>query len=383
MKITNVEAFPVWSGTRNFLFVVVDSDEGIYGVGEAGLTGRELAVAAAIEHFKPLLIGQDTRRTEHIWQTLFRGGFFPADKVLSSAISAIDIALWDLNGKALGLPVYDMLGGRVRDRVVCYPHNGGATIPALVESCLKTKAEGWRFVRWGLSEGEGDVFEPRRAVRKAIAQMQAVRAAVGDDIEIVFDVHTRLDLADTVTLCREVEPLRPYFMEDPLRSENPDSFKTLRLRTGVPLAAGEQFSSKWEFRQLIEEEWIDFARIDLCIAGGFTEARKIAGCCETHYIKLATHNPLGPVSTAACLHLNLASSNFGVQEWGIRGTGDRPGGVMADIFPIGLVWQDGNLMPPTLPGLGIEFNRDAARKHPFQMRELPHFHRDDGSLTNW
>ena len=196
MKITNVEAFPVWSGARNFLFVVVDTDEGIYGLGEAGLTGREQAVVGAIEHLKPLLIGQDPRRKEHIWQTLFRGGFFPAGKVLGSAISAIDIALWDIDGKALGVPVYDLLGGRVRDKVVCYPHNGGATIPALVESCLKTTAEGWRFVRWGLGDVEGDIFEPRRAVRLAIKQMQAVREAVGDDIEIVFDVHTRLDLPD-------------------------------------------------------------------------------------------------------------------------------------------------------------------------------------------
>jgi len=382
MKITNVTPFPVWSGTRNFFFVVIDTDEGIYGVGEAGLTGRELAVAGAMEHFKPLLIGQDATRIEHIWQTLSRGGFFPAGKVLSSALSAIDIALWDIRGKALGVPVYDLLGGLVRDKVVCYPHNGGATIEELVESCLKTTAEGWKFVRWGLGDS-GDILEPRRAVRKAIKQMQAVREAVGDDIDIVFDVHTRLDLPDAVTLCREVEPFHPFFMEDPLRSESPDSFKTLRPRTAVPLAAGEQFCSKWEFRQLIEEEWIDYARIDLCIVGGFTEARKINGWCETHYIKLATHNPLGPVSTAACLHMNLAASNFGVQEWGIRGKGDRPGGVLNDIFPVSLQWADGYLLPPVGPGLGIEFNREAARKHPFEMHELPHLRRLDGSFTNW
>jgi galactonate dehydratase len=383
MRITNVEAFPVWSGTRNFLFVVVDTDQGIYGVGEAGLTGRELAVVGALEHLKPLLIGQDPMRTEHIWQLLFRGGFFPAEKVISSAISAIDLALWDIKGKALGVPVYDLFGGRVRDRVVCYPHNPDTgEIKTLVESCLRTKAEGWKFVRWGITP-DGEIMEPRRSVRRAIQQMQAVREAVGEEIEIILDVHTRLDLPEAVTLCRELEPLHPFFIEDPLRSENPDSFKTLRARTAAPLAAGEQFSSKWEFRQLIEEEWIDYARIDLCIVGGFTEARKIAGWCETHYIRLATHNPLGPVSTAACLHLNLAAPNFGVQEWGIRGRGDRPGGVLADIFPIGLEWEDGYLLPPTRPGLGIEFDREAARQHPFQMRELPHLRRLDGALTNW
>jgi len=379
MEITNVEAYPVWGGSRNFLFVVVDTDAGIYGVGEAGLTGRELAVMGAIEHLKPLLIGQDPARIGHIWQMLFRGGFFPAQRVVTSAMSAIDIALWDIKGKALGVPIYDLLGGRVRDQVVCYPHNVGhsSEITPLVESCLQTKQEGWKFVRWGLPQ-DGDILEPRQAVRTAIRQLQAVREAVGEEIEITFDVHTRLDLPEVVWLCREVESLHPFFMEDPLRCENPDSFKTLRLRTSVPLASGEQFSSKWEFRQLIEEEWIDYARIDLCIVGGFTEAVKIAGWCETHYIKLAVHNPLGPISTAACLQLNLACPNFGVQE-----QPRRPGTMLTDVVPVQPEWEDGYLLPPTRPGLGIEFDRQAARKHPFQMAELPHLHRLDGSVTNW
>ena len=379
MKITNVEAYPVWGGLRNFLCVVVDTDEGIYGVGEAGLTGRELAVMGAIEHFKPLLIDQDPFRIEHIWQVLFRGGFFPAQRVLSAAISAIDIALWDIKGKALEVPIYELLGGRVRDKVVCYPHNlgHGAEVAPLVDSCLQTKEEGWKFVRWGLPDEDG-VLEPRRAVRMAIQQFQAVREAVGQEIEVVFDVHTRLDLADAVWLCQEVEPFRPFFVEDPLRCENPDSFKTLRPRTTVPLAAGEQFSSKWEFRQLIEEAWIDYARVDLCLVGGFTEATKIAGWCETHYIKHAVHNPLGPVSTAACLQLNLACPNSGVQE-----QPRRPGTTLTDVVPVQPEWEDGYLLPSTRPGLGIEFDREAAKMHPFQMRELPHLRRLDGSVTNW
>ena len=377
MKITDIETYPVWGGFRNFLFVVVDTDQGIYGVGEAGITGRELAVIGAIEHFKPLLIGQDPFRIEHIWQMLFRGGFFPAQRILTAAISAIDIALWDIKGKALGVPIYELLGGRVRDKVVAYPHNSGATTKHLVESCLQSKEEGWKFVRWGLPSN-GEILKPRQAVLTAIEQFQAIREALGDDIELTFDVHTRLDLADTLWLCQEVETFRPYFIEDPLRSENPDSFKTLRLRTTVPLAAGEQFSSKWEFRQLIEEEWIDYARIDLCIVGGFTEARKIAGWCETHYIKLAVHNPLGPISTAACLQLNLASPNVGVQEqpW-------PPGTILPDVVPVQPEWKDGYLLPSTLPGLGVEFDREAAKKHPFEMTEPPHLHRLDGSVTNW
>src|SRR3954452_2798775 len=379
VKITNVEAHAVWGGQRNFLFVTVDTDEGISGVGEAGITGRELAVMGAVEHFRPLLVGQDPMRTEHLWQLLFRGGFFPAQRILASTISAIDIALWDIKGKALGVPVYDLLGGRVRDKVVCYPHNVGHAleIEPLVESCLQSKEEGWKFVRWGLPN-DGDLLEPRAAIKATVEQFRAVREAVGDEIELCFDVHTRLDLPDALRLCREVEPFRPYFIEDPLRSENPDSFKTLRPRTAVPLAAGEQFSSKWEFRQLIEEEWIDYARIDLCIVGGFTEARKIAGWCETHYIKIALHTPLGPISSAACFQFNLACPNFAVQE-----QPRRTGTVLTDVVPVQPEWADGYLLPSDRPGLGIEFDREAAKKHPFQLADLPQLRRADGSFTNW
>jgi galactonate dehydratase len=379
MKITDIQAYPVWGGHRNFLFVVVDTDEGIYGVGEAGITGREKAVIGAIDHFRDLLLGEDPFRVEHIWQVLFRGGFFPAQRILTSAISAIDIALWDIKGKALNVPIYELLGGLVRDKVVCYPHNRGEVdnVNTLVESCLETKEEGWKFVRWGLPN-DGQILEPRQAVRQAIGQFQAVREAIGEEIEICFDVHTRLDLPEAVWLCQEVEQFNPFFIEDPLRSENPDSFKTLRPRTRVPLAAGEQFSSKWEFRQLIEEEWIDYARIDLCIVGGFTEARKIAGWCETHYIQLAVHNPLGPISSAACLQLNLATPLVGVQE-----QPRKTGTVLTDVVPVQPEWKDGYLLAPTRPGLGVEFDREAAKQHPFQARELPHLRRKDGSFTNW
>jgi L-alanine-DL-glutamate epimerase-like enolase superfamily enzyme len=384
MKITAIEAFPVFNGARNNLFVTVDTDAGIDGVGESGLSGRELAVMGAIDHFKPLLIGEDASRIEHLWQTLFRGGFFPANRVLCSAISAIDIALWDIQGKALGVPVYRLLGGLARDRVVCYPHaqipddSAPKALAGLVESCLKHVEEGWKFLRWHLPQQPGGVLEARIAVRTALEQLEAVRAAVGDDIELCLDIHTRLELSDAVRLCRESERFRPFFMEDPLRAENPHLYRRLRSQTAVPIAAGEQFASKWEFRELIEEDLIDYCRVDLCIVGGLTEARKIAGWCELHGIRLATHNPLGPVSTAACLQLNLATSNVGVQE-----QPRRPGTTFTDVVPVQVAWEDGYLLPPDRPGLGITFDRDAARAQPFQMTETPHLHRLDGSLTNW
>ncbi len=383
MKITRIETYPVWTGSINLLFVVVETDAGILGIGEAGLTGRELAVIGAIEHFAPLLIGQDASRIEHIWQLLFRGGFFPGGRVLSAALSAIDIALWDIKGKVLGVPIYELLGGRVRDLVVCYPYNADTPeIEPLVESCLQTVELGWKFVRFSLPERDG-LFEPRQAVRTALKQVEAVRRAIGEEIEIIVDVHTRLDPPEALWFCQEMEAYHPFFIEDPLRVENPVSYRALRQRTSVPLAAGEQLSSKWEFRPFIEEELIDYARVDLCLVGGLTEAKKIAGWCETHHIQLAVHNPLGPVSTAACLHLNLTCPNFGVQEQGAGEQPPQPGTILSDIVPVRPQWQDGYLLPPTGTGLGIEFDREAAMRSPFRMAELPHLYREDGSLTNW
>jgi L-alanine-DL-glutamate epimerase-like enolase superfamily enzyme len=379
VKITNVECLPVQDG-RTCVFVVVETDEGLFGVGEAGLTRRANAIAAVVEDYATLLVGEDPLRIEHHWQRLSRGFFFPHDRIAGSALAAVDIALWDLMGKALNVPVYQLLGGRVRDRVVCYPHMGGRTTEELVERCRAARDEGWKFVRFSPNIGPDGRFEPGEAVRESVAMFEAVRGALGDTVEICFDIHTRLDPPDAIQLCRAVEPYRPFFMEDPIRSEGPNSFRLLREHINVPLAAGEQYCSKWEFRQIIEEDLIDYARIDLCICGGISESRKVAAMAETHYIKLATHNPLGPVSSAACLHLNLASSNVGVME-----QPQRPGRAMTNAVPVQVQWEDGCLLPPTAPGLGIEFDRAAARKLPYQPgatgRNL--LHRADGSFTNW
>ncbi|MCY3779306.1 MAG: galactonate dehydratase [Chloroflexi bacterium] len=377
MKITDVKVYLAreW---RTFCFVVVETDEGIRGIGEAGITGRELAVGGAIEHFRPLLIGQDPFRSEHIWQLLFRGGFFPAQRILTAAIAAIDIALWDIKGKALGVPVYDLLGGRARDRVLTYNHNGGDTVEELVECCQRSMDEGWKVLRWGLAHEPDGVLEPDVEVRRAIKEFEALRLALGDEIKLAIDVHTRLNMADALWLCQEVEQYRPYFIEDPLRVENSQSYRNLRGRTTAPLAAGEQYNSKWEFRQVIEEELIDYARVDLCICGGITEAKKIAAMCETHYIELAVHNPIGPVATTAFLHLCLSVPNCAVQE-----LPRRPGESLPDLVLNQPEWEDGYLLPPTAPGLGIEFNPEALSKYPFSMGELKHLRRADGSVTNW
>ena len=362
---------------RTFLFVEVETDAGILGLGEAGLTGLEPAVIGAVESLRESLIGEDPFRIEHLWQSMFRGRFFPAQRVLSAAIAGIDMALWDIKGKALGVPVYQLLGGRVRDRVACYPHISGDETADLVSVAREKVDAGWKFVRWGLPS-EGDLLEPSRAVRKSIDQFEALRDAVGDDIELCFDVHTRLDPSDAIRLCREAERFRPFFIEDPIRSEDSNGYRRLRQATAVPLAAGEQYSNKWEFRQIVEEDLIDFARIDLAICAGITESKKVAGWCETHFIRVALHNPIGPVSTAACLHFNLATPNFGVQE-----LPRKPGESIADLVEHQPIWRDGYLLPPTEPGLGVTLNKELLHNYPFTLTSLPNLHREDGSFTNW
>lgn len=378
MKITAIETLIV-GDVRNFLFVIVSTDQGLTGVGEGGITWREQAMAGVVDALRPVLIGQDPFRTEHLWQVMFRCGFFPLGRIGMGALSAIDIALWDLKAQALGVPLYQLLGGRVRERVVCYPHIQGHSASELADAATRHAAAGWKFVRFNLPEQPGGRFEPRWAVREAVRQFQAVREAVGPEIEIILDVHTRLAPAEATTLCRELEPLRPYFVEDPVRCESPAALAQLRQRTGVPLAMGEQHATKWELRQFIEDDLIDFARLDLCIVGGVTEALKVSGWCETHYLPIAPHNPLGPVCTAASLHLDLAVDNFAVQE-----CARPPGAVLADLFPVQVPFADGYLLPPDRPGLGVEIDLQAAAKYPpLADGDCPRLERADGAFTNW
>ncbi|MCH8206253.1 MAG: mandelate racemase/muconate lactonizing enzyme family protein [Chloroflexi bacterium] len=385
MKITKIKSFNIGDDDRRYHIVKVETDEGIYGLGEVGIRFWGAAIEQALGHLSEIVVGQDPFSTERLWQHMFRGSFFPADKVYCSAISAIDIALWDIKGKALGMPVYKLLGGPVRDKVVCYPHNEGATTEELVESCRRHVAEGWKFVRWGLPDasedhrGGGGRLEPVESMRTSEHQMALVRDAVGPDIQLCFDVHTRLDTAHVISLCKTLESYRPFFIEDPLRSENPGSYRTLARHVSLPIAAGEQWAGKWSFREVIEEELISYARIDLCIVGGLTEALKITHWCETHYIDIVPHNPLGPVSAAACVALCMASTNVGVQEMP-----RRPGSFATDIFPVQIGWEDGYAFSPDAPGLGVDFDEAVAESRRVEHGGFPPLlRRHDGAFTNW
>ncbi len=385
MKVTSVTSIPVRTGSFGGFFVRVDTDAGIYGLGEALMILAGGAVAKAVEHLSELVVGEDPFSTERHWQHMFRRPFFPAQGVYACAVSAIDIALWDIKGKALGLPVHKLLGGPVRDKVVCYPHCQGASTEDLVANCVSHVERGWKFVRWGQPDNAGrhgataGVLDPARAVGVAVEQMALVREAVGPDIGIAFDVHTRLDTPQTVNLCRQVERYNPFFIEDPLRAENPASYRTLARHVHVPIAAGEQWSNKWQFREVIEEELISYARIDLCGVGGITEAAKITHWAETHYIDIAPHNPLGPVSAAAGTALCMASANVGVLEMP-----RAPGTYETDLFPVQIGFDDGYAFSEGRPGLGVEIDMEVAEAKAWTPAGLyPHLTRSDGATTNW
>lgn len=335
-------------------------------------------------------------RIEHLWQRMFRGGFYPADRLIGSAVSAIDIALWDIKGQALGVPVWQLLGGRCREHVECFFQPGYLTsvvehpsAKSVAEGNLhfgeneakaaarQFVAEGYRYFRVSPNAEHG-VFRPSRASALALRQLRAVREAVGDEVELMVDLHTRLSPAEAVWFCRECEPLRMFVVEDPIRSEHAQGYRHIRAHTSVPLAAGEQWATKWEFRSVIEEELVDYVRADLCICGGITEGRKIAAMAETHMIKLLLHNPLGPICTAASLHLDIACDNAGPQEvlW-------PPQDMLPDVFECAFEMRNGRLNVPEAPGLGVKFNVKAAASHPADMTEPPHWRREDGSFTNY
>jgi galactonate dehydratase len=396
MKITDVKTFLTHDPDRperNYSFVKVYTDEGLTGLGEAGINGKELALEGLVKTYTPLLIGMDPSRIEHIWQMLWRGQFFRGGHVHAAAVAAIDLALWDLRGKALGVPVYDLLGGKTRDYARCYCHvqrrggDGGAADPrragidAMVAYARERVAEGWQFVRFGVGEGgtqeQDGIYEQSKAMRWTIDACTALRESLGPEIEICVDFHQRTTPTYAIQIARALEPLRPFFVEDPLRAENAAELRYLRQHIAVPIATGEQLASKWEWQALIEESLMDYCRVDLCICGGLTEAKKIAGWCETHYIEQAPHNPLGPVSTAACLHFDLSTPLFAVQEltW-------RPE-IIADIVQTDMRLEGGKLYSGGTPGLGVELNEEAAAAYPFQLPGLRILRREDNSISDW
>ncbi|MCC6626129.1 MAG: mandelate racemase/muconate lactonizing enzyme family protein [Chloroflexi bacterium] len=394
MKITAIKGFPVWVGFRNQFVVKVETDAGISGLGEGGISGRELAMQGMLEHFAHFLVGMEPRNIEHIWQLLYRSAYFEGGKISGAVISAIDMALWDILGQSLGVPVWQLLGGACRDSVPCFATPGSLTGDECVAQAQEFVASGWRCLRFGIGMpqakimprpapgSEGDVallYEPMESIELAVHWIREVRKAVGSGIALSIDFHHRLSVAEAAYFCAQIEDVHLMFLEEPIRAESPAAYKQLRGMTAMPFAVGEEFSSKWAFLPFVEEGLLNFARVDVSNVGGLSEARKIAGWCEAHYIDLMPHNPLGPICTAASVHLGIATNNFSMLEYRHEIEAATP----PDLFPT-YPLIDGTTFPkPTTPGLGVTFNEEAVTRYPFKPWEAPHLHRRDGQVTNW
>jgi galactonate dehydratase len=382
MKITDVKALIARGPWRNLCIVKVETDSGYYGWGESGLIGRELAVKGAIEHFREFLIGKDARRMGALWQEMYRGQYFEGGRVLTAAISAIDIALYDVVAKSLGVPVYQLLGGAHRDRVPCFTTSHAAMGPDAVEDARRLVNDGWPSIRFTFGEpdtgGDPALFEPRESIALTAEWMMRIREAVGPVPVLGMEYHHRLSVAEAASFCQRMPSGTLDFLEEPIRDETPEAYEALRRMTDVPFAIGEEFASKWQFLPYIERGIANFARIDLCNVGGFTEAMKVAGWCEAHYIDMMPHNPLGPISTAANLHFAAAVPNY---AWLEERTSDLVFG--PEYFSLQPEIDGITFAVPEGPGLGVEFTEAAVEEHPFEFWEAGHLHRRDGSYTNY
>ncbi len=383
MKITAIKPYPAWVGIRNQLLVKVETDEGIFGWGESGLSGREKAVAGAIEHYREFLIGRDPFRIGAIWQELYRSQYFEGGRVLVAAISAIDIALHDIKGKALGVPVYELLGGKQRDAVPTFASTGDeAEGDAAIARAKELRAQGWPAIRF-FPQGQSSktIFEPRESIGVTARMLNRAREELGEEAVIGIDYHHRLSVAEAASFCSKLERGVLDFLEEPIRDETPEAYESLRSMTDVPFAIGEEFASKWQFLPYIERGIHQFNRIDLCNVGGFTEAMKVAGWSEAHYVDLMPHNPLGPVCTAATIHLGAAVPNFSWLE--TRAPEVKLGFDNSEFFPVQPRLEGAMYPVSDAPGLGVEVNEEAIARQSFKFWEAPHLRRRDGSFTNW
>jgi galactonate dehydratase len=385
LLITDIKPYPAWVGHRNQLLVKVETNEGIYGWGESGLSGRELAVVGAINHYREFLIGRDAMQIGAIWQELYRSQYFEGGRVLQAAISAIDIALHDIVGKALNVPVYQLLGGKQRDSIPCFATTTGATLEETLENVRMLVELGWQCIRIGAgrpTNNNSNIFEPRESISIAATELTSIREAVGPGPVLGIDYHHRLSVAETASFCQRMPSGTIDFLEEPIRDETPEAYESLRSMVDVPFAIGEEFASKWQFLPYIERGITQFARVDVCNVGGLTESMKVAGWSEAHYIDLMPHNPLGPICTAATVHLGAAIPNFAWLE--MRATpGEKWRGLDENIFPQQLKLEGTAIPVPDAPGLGVDVNEDYIKQQSFKFWEAPKLRRRDGSVQNW
>jgi len=378
MKITAIETIPV----DRYLFVQVHTDAGITGLGESGTWGYLEASEKVVETFRRYLIGQDPLRIEHHWQYMYRSSHFRGAAIMG-ALSAIDIALWDIAGKHFGVPAYQLLGGKTRDKARVYYHVFGRTTEQLVQGCIDAKKQGFTAVGHltPFLDEPADVpyFKTHASkIAEAIDTVRQYREAVGDEVDLCIEIHRRMAPAEAIVLARGIEQYHPYFYEDPILPDNFDAMALVAQNIHIPIATGERLHTIYEFQMLLARGAVQYIRPDVCMAGGLTHCKKIAALAEAHHVGVVPHNPLSPVSTAACLQLAACIPNFALQEYPI-GEGEPP---KSDIVKSAVTLEQGFLIIPDAPGIGIELAPDAAQKHPYKPRPLRTRLHVDGSVVD-
>jgi mannonate dehydratase len=401
LKIVSAKVIVTCPG-RNFVTLKIETSDGLTGIGDATLNGRELSVASYLtDHVIPCLIGRDAHNIEDTWQYLYRGAYWRRGPVTMSAIAAVDMALWDIKAKAAGLPLYQLLGGRCRDGAMVYCHANGTTIEDTLEQAVSYREMGYRAIRlqsgvpglkstYGVS-GERLFYEPADAdlpkenvwssekyLRSAPALFEAARDTLGWDVHL-HDVHHRLTPIEAGRLGKDLEPYRPFWLEDTVVAENQSNFRLIRQHTTTPLAVGEIFNSIWDCKQLIEEQLIDYIRATVVHAGGITHLRRIAALADLYNVRTGCHGAtdLSPVCMSAALHFDVSIPNFGIQEYMVH-TKETD-----EVFPHAYTYRDGALHPGDVPGLGVEINEELAARYPYKRAFLPVNRLEDGTLYNW
>jgi mannonate dehydratase len=388
---------------RNFVTLKISTDEGIYGLGDATLNGRELAVAAYLkEHVIPCILGRDPFQTEDMWQYLYRGAYWRRGPVTMAAIGAIDMALWDIKGKALNTPVYNLLGGKSRTGVLVYGHANGVDISATCDEVGRYIDMGYRAIRAqtgipGLPSTYGvahdklfyepaekglppeNVWSTEKYLLHVPKLFEALRTRFGDDIHLLHDVHHRLTPIEAARLGKSLEPYHLFWLEDAVAAELQEGFRIIRQHTTTPLAVGEVFNTVWDAHILITEQLIDYLRMTVVHSGGLTALKKIAGLAEIYHVLTGCHGAtdLSPVSMAAALHFDISVNNFGIQEY-MRHTEETDA-----VFPHGYHYKDGFLHPGDGPGLGVDYDEKLAGKYPYERAYLPVNRKLDGTMFNW
>ena len=361
MKITGISCHIVDGGGRNIVLVRTGTDAGIVGWGEAFSVGPDLAVAATIDHLKDWILGDDPRDIERLWATMYQGLRFPPGSVGLAAISGIEHTLWDISARALGLPVYRLLGGRVRDRVRVYQGCTGPTPEAAAEKALALVEEyGYTAFKMSPFPPDDHLRPWNEVLREGPRHMAAVREAVGDDADIGLDVHAKvLEPMRALELARAVEPYNPFFFEEPIRPEGIREMAWLRRRSPIPIATGEALYAKFQFNDLVRQQAADIIQPDVCVCGGLMEMKKIAAIAEGHDVVVAPHNPMGPLAGAINLHFAASTTNFLVLEYRAHDKGRWRELVKNPWTPV-----DGHLEIPDTPGWGLEIDEDALDRYP-------------------